>query len=269
MSLEEHSHEIKTFEEFNKAIDESKDEGCSFCFSFHHYKHLDSATRHIAYLGYIGDDSYHKVLTNELERLETEPMNDNIYWLISHIDPQAKLDDETLVRLQLQLIRRATEMVEKKMPAAWVAVRAFMWTDRADPLWAYGWLSDTDDLDVWQVVFQQTSWDQPRRENFKSLGLSAIRQRALEYTLKAIDMGDETKPVVVACNGLEAMASLQHPKVLEVYPKLHKHKVMSRWVIEHCDRQIAYLTKFNQLDYIPTLEKLKSLAQESKNNPAP
>lgn len=259
MSDEDHIHEIKTFEEFNKAIDESEDEGCSFCFSFAHYKHLDDPTRHIAYLGFIGDSSYDKVLADEIVRLNTEQVNDNIYWLVSHLDPQAKFDDETLVKLQLALIARASEMVEKKMPAAWVAVRSFMWTDRADPLWAYGWLADTDDLDVWQVVFQQTSWDQPRKENFKSMGLAAIRQRAHEYTLKAIALGDGIKPMVVASCGLRAMASLQHPKLLEVYPLLHKSKSINRFIIEHCDAQIAYLNKFNQQDYIPTLEKLKSL----------
>src|SRR5574338_194970 len=254
--------DIKTFEEFNEAIDGCEDQGCGLCFSLSHFKHLDNATRRIAYLGFIGDSTYDKVLADKIIESNTEPVNDNIYWLVSHLNPEAKFDDDTLVKLQLALIARASEMVEKKMSTAWVAVRAFMWTDRADPLWAYSWLSETDDLSVWQVIFQQTSWDQPRREGFKSLGLSSIRQRAKEYTLKAIDMGTDTKSIVVACNGLEAMASLQHPDVLEVYPKLHMRRVMKLWLVEHCDKQTEYLTKFNQPDYIPTLQKLKALAQE-------
>lgn len=84
---EEHISEIKTFEDFNKAINESHDEGCGHCFSFHHYKHLDPIVRHIAYLGFIGDDTYNKALIDELERRESLPLDDNIYWMATCVEP--------------------------------------------------------------------------------------------------------------------------------------------------------------------------------------
>lgn len=254
------SEEIKTFEDFNKAIDESHDEGCGCCFSFHHYRHLDPDTRKLAYLGFMANPTYHQALATELEKREPLPIDDNIYWMVMCVDPQAKLEEADLIRLQIQLIRRATEMIEKKMPAAWVAVRSYMWTERADPLWAYLWLEDTDDLEVWQVIFQCTPWDLPKREKFKSLGLAAIRSRAYEYAMRAIAMGDAVKPYVVAVNGVKALAALQDPRVVEVMEKLPRHN-LDRVIKEDLTTQIKYLTNDGQPDFIPTLEKVLSLCQ--------
>jgi hypothetical protein len=129
-----------------------------------------------------------------------------------------------------------------------------------DPLLAYAMLDSTDDIDVWQVVFQTTSWDIPKREGFKSLCLSSMRNTAYLYTHKAIDMGDAVQPYVVAVNGVKALAALQDPRAIEMWERLPKHSA-NRILREDIESQIYYLIENNQSNFVPTLEKLLSLCQ--------
>lgn len=253
------SEEEMTFEEFNKHIDEAHDEGYGMCFSFHHYAHLDPAARKIAYLGFADKkEEYEAALADELERREKDPLDDNIYFLVTGAELMSAKDQSVQERIMIQVLRRANEMIQKKMSAAWVAVRTYAWMDRNDPILLVGFLEGTEDLDIWQVVMGNIGWDVPRKElklNDKSLCLSYMRRKLYEYTNKAIDMGDAIKPYVVAVNGIRGMAALQDPRVVEVMDKLPRHN-LDRTIRENCEQQIAYLTKVGETEFVPVLEQL-------------
>lgn len=265
--------EEMTFEEFNKHIDESHDEGCGMCFSYHHYDHLDEPTRKVAYFNFIGKfEECLQEVASELERLEKEPINDNIYFLLGQteialvegIKPEPELRDRILV----QLARRANEMIHKKMPAAWVAVRAYGWFPDNDPILLFSFLEECEkadwlDLDVWQVALQCITPNIPSRERKMvgqdSICLSYMKRKVHDYTLKAIALGNDVKPSVIATNGIKAMASLQDPRVLETMDKFTDRSfVLDKMIADDVDHKIAYLTKIGDTAFIPTLEQLKS-----------
>ncbi len=249
-----------SFEDFNKQIDESHDEGCACCFSYHHYRHLDIDARRVVYLGFVDDPLYYPSVVAELDKRANQPIDNTIYWFLSHIHPQDKIDSELAVRLMQITLTRAHEMIEKKMATAWVIVRAYAWIKGNDPLPFVGFLQETDDLDVWQVVFQQLGWDIPQRENFKSLSLSYMRKTIYESALKCIEMGDDVKPYVAAANGVLALAALQDDRAIELMKKLPRHN-LDKKIKSDCESQIKYLANTNQSHFIPTLENLISLCQ--------
>lgn len=264
------SDQEMTFEEFNQAIDSSHDEGCPCCFSFHHYTHLDQRARKVAHLGFIGDvPKYIEALVTELERREKDPLDDNVYWLMSGAELLDIPDYGIRDRIMVQVCRRANEMVHKKMRNAWVGVRAYAWMKNMDPIMLIGFLEDcdttVDDLRVWQVVLQSFNYDIVRKEQAnaapqKSLCLGYMRRKVHEYTLKALEFGDGTTPYVVAVNGVMAMASLKDTRVLELMDKLPRHNLDSI-IKEGAECQIKYLTKLGEIEFVPVLEQLMQKCQ--------
>jgi hypothetical protein len=267
-----------TFEEFNQAIDTSHDEGCPCCFSFHHYAHLDSATRKVAYFGFIDDKpKYIEALVTELEAREKDPIDDNIYWLMGGAELLDIPDLGVRDRIMVQVCRRANEMVQKKMRNAWVGVRAYAWMKNMDPIMLVGFLDDSligydldmavepskDVLRIWQVVLQSFNFDIVRKEKAlheKSLCLAYMRRKVYDYTLKALELGDESIPYVVAVNGITALASLQDSRVLGVMDKLPRH-VLDNKIKESAECQIKYLTKMGEIEFVPVLEQLMQKCQ--------
>ena len=193
-----------TFEEFNQHIDESHDDGCSMCFSFHHYAHLDQATRKVAWLRFIDKrDEYLLALMEELEIRKSFPLDDNIYFMMTGVEHLDIPDLDVRDRIMIQVLRRAYEMVKKKLPSAWVGVRAYAWMKGMDPLLLVAMLADTDDLEVWQVIFQNMNYSVPHTEksmNENSLSLRTMKNMVYDYTKKVLAMGDEIEPYVVAVN---------------------------------------------------------------------
>lgn len=255
------SEETVSFEEFNRHIDESHDEGCSMCFSFHHFKYLNPTNRKIAWLGWEGkEQERQQLLDSELERLAKEPVDDQIHWLVLQAELLETQDLALRDRIMNRVLSRAYEMTAKKMKGAWTAVRTYAWMKDSDPGALVCFLEKTDDLDVWQVVFQCIRNDTPHYLGKHSLSLSFVKKVVYQYLNQVLKMGDEVKPYVVAVNGVQAMCALQHPQVLEMFDKLPKHH-LDKNLLEHAQRQIAYLRKVGDLEFISTLEQIKDRKQ--------
>ena len=155
MSEEEVDYSNITFEQFNELVDNSHDDGCSHCFSFAHYRHLDKPTRKVAYYAFLGAEVERvKLLASELDRLKGEPVNDNIYFLVMQAEMLSTNDLKSYITIRDSVLARAKEMVAKKMPTAWVAVRAYAWIKETNLAVLPEFLNSTDDMDVWQVTLQ-------------------------------------------------------------------------------------------------------------------
>lgn len=266
------SEEEMSFEEFNKLIDESHNEGCSCCFSFHHYQHLDQSLRKIAYLGFIDSkDEYYKALADELDKREKDPIDDQIYWLVVGTEQCEVENLELRDKLMNHVLVRANEMIHKKMPTAWVVVRAYAWMKDSDPVGLVAFLDECEtvefqNLDIWKVVMGNIRWDVPAKEKSfardgkSSLGLAYMRRKVYNYALKAIEMGDAVEPYVAAVNAVRGLAALQDPRVVEIMDKLPRHN-LDRSIKEDAQLQIEYLKKHNELDFIPVLEQVISRCQ--------
>lgn len=159
-----------TFEKFNQLVDESHDEGCGMCFSFHHYAHLDQAARKVAYLGVAGKEEERiGALADELDRRAKDPIDDNIFFLIQESGLLSAKNPTLQERIMIQVLHRADEMLEKKMQHAWVAVRAYAWMDKYDPVLLVCFLDSTEDHIVWQVILGNLGWGHSsQREKFCS-----------------------------------------------------------------------------------------------------
>jgi hypothetical protein len=256
-----------SFEEFKQHINEAEDEGCSICFSLAHYKHLNDATLKLAWLGYTDQkEEYYRYLADELERVAEQPVDDNIYFLVCGAELLDLNDYALRDRILVQVLRRAEEMVSKDMEAAWVAVRVFGWAKDTDWLMLASFLEQTNDKDVWKVVFQcLENYDIPFSWKTQTLSLSAIK-RMVRKTLDKLleqDITDNSVSIpeqVVWGNGIVAMASLQDPQVLEYVDKLPNRiwTRLKKLYSEQLDRQIAYLTKKEDTAFVPILEQLKN-----------
>jgi hypothetical protein len=266
------SEEEMSFEEFNKLIDESHDEGCGCCFSFHHYQPLDPTLRKIAYLGFIDSkEEYYKSILEELDKREDQEVDENIYWLVCGCEMCETDDVELRDNLMSHVMKRANEMIHKKMPTAWVAVRAYAWMKDSDPVGLLAFLDECEavefhNLDVWKVVLGNIRWDVPAKEKSfsrpgqSSLSLAYMKRKAYSYALKAIELGDDVESYVAAVNAVRGLASLQDPRVVEIMDKLPRHS-LDRTIKEDALRQIEYLKKNNELDFIPVLEQVISRCQ--------
>ncbi len=248
-----------TFEDFNKLIDESHDDGCGHCFSFSHYKHLDESTRKVAYHTFLGNEVKRvKLLASELDRLKAEPINDNIYFLVMQAEELDTNDLKSYMTIRDSVLARAKEMIEKKMGTAWVAVRAYACIKGANLAVLPDFLNSTDDLDVWQVSLQCM------QKSLLSLPeLFHCRDQAYKFTVKAIEMDDAVKPYVVAVNGVQALMRLLDERALELWHKLPRHS-LDRTINEQADWLISQLTKERQSQYIPVLMELKQLTEKTK-----
>lgn len=259
MSEEEVDYSNITFEQYNELVDSSHDEGCSHCFSFSHYKHLDQSTRKVAYYAFLGAEAERvKLLASELKRLRDEPLNDNIYFLVMQAEMLDTNDVESYITIRDAVLARAREMVAKKMPTAWVAVRAYAWIKSTNLAVLPEFLDSTDDLDVWQVSLQCMS-----RHLLSLPDLFYCRDQIYKYTLKAIEMGDDIKPYVVAVNGVQALMRLLDERALELWHKLPRH-TLDRNIVEQAAQLITQLTKERQGQYIPVLMELKQLSEKTK-----
>lgn len=255
------SEETMSFEEFNRHIDESHDEGCSMCFSFHHFKYLNPTNRKIAWLGWEGKEVERiQALGEELERLKNQPIDDQIHWLVIQAELLETQDLALRDRIMNRVLDRAFEMCKKKMKGAWTAVRAYAWMKDSDPTMLTAFLEETDDLDVWQVVFQCIRNDTPHYLGKHSLSLGLVKKVVYKHLDQVLKMGDDIKPYVVAVNGVQAMCALQDPRVLEMYDRLPKHH-LDRNIVERCQGLMKYLTKVNDTQFIPTLEQIKDRKQ--------
>lgn len=248
-----------SFEEFNELVDEAKDSSCSFCFSFGHYKHLNQSARMAAYLSF-EDKEEERVayLASELERLKDEPLDDNIYFLVISAE---LLDTNNVAHHQSitkNVLARAREMVARKMPSAWAAVRAYAWIRGSNQAVLPEFLDATDDLDVWQTVMQQAS------KHMLSLpDLIFCRDKVYQYTLKALKLEDPIKSYVISVNGCQALMRLLDERALEVWHKLPRRS-LERCVAETATNMIKHLQDIRQTQYVPVLMEIKDLSEKSK-----
>jgi hypothetical protein len=256
-----------SFEEFKKHVFETEDEGCSICFSLSHYKHLSDDSLKLAWLGYTDQkEEYYRYLVDELDRVADQPVDDNIYFLVCSAELMDLEDYALRDRILVHVLRRAEEMVSKKMESAWVAVRCFGWAKDTDYLMLASFLEQTDDKDVWKVVFQcLENYDIPFSWKTQTLSLAAIKKlirKTLDKVL-AEDISDNRVSIpeqVVAANGIVALAALQDPAAIDYVNKLPNNiwTRLKRLYSEQLDGQIAYLIKKEDTAFVPILEQLKN-----------
>lgn len=259
---EEKVKEDMTFEEFNKLIDESHDEGCGMCFSYHQYAHLIEASRKVAYLGEIGKEEERiQFLMDELIRLKDEPVDNNIYFLIMQCELLATKSLKAHLTIPGLVLARAKEMIDKKMPTAWVAARAYGWIKDITSAELPHLMDSTDDLAVWQVCLNCMSTHLLSLPN-----LIHCRQKAYLYTLRALDLmsgKDPIKAQVTASAGVQALMRLQDERALELWHKLPK-SILNKRILEQADHLIKYLTEKRSTQYVPVLMEIKQLCENNK-----
>jgi len=256
---EEQDYSNISFEDFNKLVDDSHDDGCSHCFSFAHYKHLDQSTRKVAYFAFLGkEDERVKLLASELDRLQYRALDDNIYFLVMQAEMLDTNDLKSYITIRDLVLLRAHEMVDKNLPNAWVAIRAYAWIKDTNSSVLPDFMSRSKDLDVWQVCLQCMS------SHLLSLpDLFYCRDSTYKYTVKAIEMGDAVKPYVVAANGVQALMRLSDERALELFHKLPMRS-LNRTIGEQADLLIKKLTKDRMTQYLPVLMEIKQLCEKPK-----
>jgi len=260
--MTEHNHQDISFEEFNKLIDSSDDSGCNNCFSLNHFKHLNQAARKVAWLDYTGQEEKRiELLAKELDRLKDQPVDDNIYFLIMQAELLNTNNIDHHFTIVNAVLARAKEMVKKKMPTAWVAIRSYAWIRESNLAELPQFLDKTDDLDVWQVVMQCMS------SRLLSLpDLISAQAKLYQYTSKVMEMEETPKTGVVAMNGIMALMRLGDERVVELVNRLPKRKYLTTSILDQADRLIAKLTEKRSTQYLPTLMEIKKLIEQK---PAP
>lgn len=245
-----------TFEKFNELVDNAEDHSCGFCFSFSHYRHLTETPRKMIWLGMTNQEEARiELLANELNRLKSTPINDTIYSYILQAECIKTQNITNHTVIAQAILDRAHEMVRKQMPSAWVAVRAFGWIGNVNLSLLPEFLDETDDLTVWQVVFQcMTDW------NMERVYLKYCRDKVYEYTLKAINMDYDTMPYVVSVNGIQALMRLKDDRALELFDKLPVKKSLMKNIEDQAFILIQTLKKDRQTQYVPVLMEILSKA---------
>lgn len=251
-----------TFEEFQRHVKESEEPCCGICFSFGRYKHLGEDQMKLAYLDFVGYTDKHQDLVVELlEKYKDQPLDDQIYFLVSHCEFFKHPDPAVVDRVLELVLARAHEAVEAKRSGAWVMVRAYGWIEGFDPAKLVEFLDKTneDDLIVWQVVMQCLgNWALATKLGKDHPSLQVARKKVIEYMDKTMVMQSDIHPIVVYGNGLQAMSALQDPGVLE-YTKNHpKPHLLNQFLKDFIDRSIVFLTKQND-PFVSVMIELKDI----------
>lgn len=259
-----------TFEEFQRHVKESEDPCCGICFSFGRYKRLNEDMMRLAYTDFIGNHEAHQTLVVEyLNKYKDQPLDDQIFFLICHCE-FFKSDNPDVLQQVLELVlARAHEAVADKRETAWVMVRAYGWIEGFDPVKLAEFLDLTqeqpnyDHLVVWQVVMQCLgSWALVAKMGKDHPSLAVVREKVVQYMDKVVVMTDDIQPIVVYGNGLQAMSTLQDPRVIQ-YTKNHpKPHLLNQFLKDFIDRSITFLTKQND-PFVSVMKELKDVVDRA------